>query len=256
MSVSAGSAGAPAARVKADLHVHTVASGHAFSTVREICSEAASLGLEMVGITDHGPAMPGGAHVYHFANMVVMPRVLSGVKVLRSAECNILDDEGRLDINERALSVLDVVHAGFHPYTGYEGASVEGNTRAVLAAMAGGLVDIIVHPGNPLFPLDYGTVARAAASNNVLLEVNNSSFTTVRKGSIDNCRVIVKEAQAAGARLCVGSDAHDASLVGQFDRALDLIDEIGVDEDTIANMTAVSVLEFLRSRGKKEISFG
>jgi putative hydrolase len=150
--------GAAVPRVRTDLHVHTVSSGHGFSTVREICSEAATRGLEMVGITDHGPAMPGGPHIYHFANLIVLPRMLSGVKVLRSAECNILDTEGALDIGQRVLDVLDVVHAGLHPYTGYEGGSVEENTRAVVAAITGGAVDVIVHPGNPLFPLDYGTV--------------------------------------------------------------------------------------------------
>jgi putative hydrolase len=242
-------------RVRTDLHVHTVSSGHGFSTVREICSEAAAGGLEMVGITDHGPAMPGGPHIYHFANLIVLPRMLSGVKVLRSAECNILDTEGTLDVGQRVLDVLDVVHAGLHPYTGYEGGSVEENTRAVVAAITGGAVDVIVHPGNPLFPLDYGTVIEAAASNNVLLEINNSSFTVVRKGSRDNCGIIAREAQTRGARLCVGSDAHDASLAGVFDEALELLDEIGIDEETIANRTADGVLDYLRSRGKKDISF-
>jgi putative hydrolase len=108
-----------APRVRTDLHVHTIGSGHAYSTVREICEEASRKGIEMVGVTDHGPAMPGGAHLYHFTNMVVMPRVLSGVKVLRSAECNILDTDGTLDLDEKALKALDIVHAGIHTLTGY-----------------------------------------------------------------------------------------------------------------------------------------
>jgi putative hydrolase len=89
----------------------------------------------------------------------------------------------------------------------------------------------------------------------VLLEVNNSSFTVVRKGSLDNCRVIVSEAKAKGARLCVGSDAHDASLVGVFDEALELLDEVGVEEEMIVNRDPAAVLDFLRSRGKKDIQF-
>ena len=55
------------------------------------------------------------AHVYHFTNLVVMPRVLSGVKVLRSAECNITDADGNLDLHDRALGVLDIVHCGASP---------------------------------------------------------------------------------------------------------------------------------------------
>lgn len=248
-------AGDTAPRIRTDLHVHTVSSGHGFSTVREICAEARGRGVEMVGITDHGPAMPGGAHIYHFTNLVVMPRVLSGVRVLRSAECNILDREGTLDVHDRALAVLDVVHAGIHPRTGYEGEGVEDNTRAVVAAVASGKVDILVHPGNPWYPLDYGTVARAAASEGVLLEINNSSFTVVRQGSLDNCRAVIREAMKAGAGICVGSDAHDASLVGRFEKALELVDEAGFPEERIANRDPDAVLEFLRSRGRKEIFF-
>lgn len=244
-----------APRISTDLHVHTVSSGHGFSTIREICADAARRGIEMVGITDHGPSMPGGAHIYHFTNMVVMPRVLSGVRVLRSAECNILDTEGTLDIHDRALGVLDIVHAGIHPLTGYEGDSVEENTHAVVAAVESGKVDVLVHPGNPWYPLEYGTVVRAAASKGVLLEINNSSFTVVRQGSLDNCRAILTEARKTGARVCVGSDAHDASLVGVFHKALELIDEVGIPDEQIVNRDAASVLEFLAERGKKEISF-
>lgn len=244
-----------APRIKADLHVHTVASGHAFSTVREICAEAGARGIEMVGVTDHGPSMPGGAHIYHFANLVVMPRILSGVKILRSGECNIVYPDGGLDIHEKILEVMDIVHAGMHPLTGFPGEGVEDNTRAVVGAIESGLIDVLVHPGNPLFPLDYGTVVRAAASKQVLLEINNSSFTTVRRGSIENCRAIIREAKKIGARVCIGSDAHDAALVGVFDKALELVDEEELPEEQIVNKDADSVVQFLAEKGKKEILF-
>jgi putative hydrolase len=242
-------------RIKADLHVHTVASGHAYSTIREICEVAAERGIELVGITDHGPSMGGGAHPYHFANLIVVPRTISGVKVVRSAECNILGPDGELDLHDGVLERLDLVHAGFHPFTGYEGGGVEENTLAVLAVIESGKVDVLVHPGNPLYPLDYGTVARAAASYNVLLEVNNSSGVSVRKGSEENCRSMIAEAKRLGARICVATDAHDASLVGVFDNALKLIDEAGFPDERIANRDAASVVDFLRSRGRKDIAF-
>lgn len=240
-----------APRLKADLHVHTVSSGHGYSTVREICKVASDRGLEMIGVADHGPAMPGGPYIYYFTNMVIMPRTLFEVKVLRSVECNIVDSEGNLDVPDRALEVLDLVQAGIHPRCGYDGDSIEENTRAVLGAIMGGKVDVLVHPGNPLYPLDYETVVEAAASNKVLLEINNSSFTVVRKGSEENCEIIVSEACKRGAMICVGSDAHEAELVGVFDRAFELIDQVGLDERLIVNRTAGSVLEFLRTRGKE-----
>ncbi len=52
-----------------DLHNHTVASGHAYSTVEELISRAKRR-LKVLGISDHTPAMPGGANLLHFANVL------------------------------------------------------------------------------------------------------------------------------------------------------------------------------------------
>ncbi|MBN1288264.1 MAG: PHP domain-containing protein [Actinobacteria bacterium] len=238
-------------RLKADLHVHTVASGHAYSTVREICGQASGKGMELVAIADHGPSMPGAPYVYHFTNMVSLPREIDGVRILRSAECNIINTDGELDLPDKALEVLDIVHAGLHPMCGYDGESMEDNTRAVIGAIESGKVDVIVHPGNPLFPLDYETIAWVAASNGVALEINNASFMFVRKGSEDNCRVVIEKAIQNEALLTVGSDAHEASLVGYFDKAIDLINESGVSPEVIVNRGEAEVMEFLAGRGRR-----
>lgn len=39
-----------------DLHIHTIASGHAFSTLNEIVSYSEAKGMKTVGISDHGPS--------------------------------------------------------------------------------------------------------------------------------------------------------------------------------------------------------
>lgn len=239
------------ARIKADLHIHTVASGHGYSTVREICEAARSRGIEMVGICDHGPAMPGAAHPYHFANMIVLPRIVDGIKVLRGAECNVVDIDGNLDLHKRILKVLDIVLAGFHLFCGFDDRSAEENTHALTSAIRNGFVDVLVHPGNPLYPLNYEKVVQEAVHAGVALEVNNASFTIVRRGSEKNCEEVVRLAKEFGARICVGSDAHDASMVGVFDKALELIDKVGFPEERIINRSAETVVDFLKSRGKE-----
>ena len=42
-----------------DLHTHTIASGHAYNTLREMAKAAADRGLEILGITEHAPGIPG-----------------------------------------------------------------------------------------------------------------------------------------------------------------------------------------------------
>ena len=42
-----------------DMHTHTIASGHAYNTIYEMARWAASKGVALLGITDHGPRMEG-----------------------------------------------------------------------------------------------------------------------------------------------------------------------------------------------------
>lgn len=50
------------------------------------------------------------------------------------------------------------------------------------------------------------------------------------------------------APVIVSSDAHDPSWVGVFDKAVELIEEEGFNEDLILNTSVEKVLEFLNSR--------
>lgn len=235
---------------RVDLHVHSVASGHAYSTVEEIVRAAAEKGLEGVAIADHGPAVPGSGNLYHFWNLKVLPRRWHGVRVLRSVEANILDTSGRLDLPDRILEELDVVHAGLHPYTGYAGEGSEEHTAALIAAISHPLVDIIVHPDNPNYPVDMERVAEAACREGKALEVNNSSFVYTRAGSEDACREMVRQVGLRGGLLAVGSDAHVASFAGEFSRAVEILRETDTPPGSVVNYSIVRLEEFLASRGK------
>jgi putative hydrolase len=228
----------------ADLHVHTVASGHAYSTIGEITVAARDKGLQLVGMTDHGPALPGGPHPYHFAALRFIPEMLNGVRVLKGVEANIVG-EGVLDLAENLLARLDLVLAGFHEGCDFDQRGREGNTRAVLALMENPRVHVITHPGNPNFPLDYEVVARRGAETGTALEINNSSFVLSRKGSEGNCREIARLCARFGTPVAVGSDAHIAGGVGEFGEALKVLDETGVSADQVVNRTLESTLAFL-----------
>ena len=54
-----------------DLHTHTLVSGHAYCSLREMAKAAADKGLEVLGITEHAPAMPGTCHKYYFENLKI-----------------------------------------------------------------------------------------------------------------------------------------------------------------------------------------
>ena len=55
-------------KVLIDAHTHTVASGHAYSSLQEMAKAAADKGLEVLGITEHGPKVPGTCPQLYFKN--------------------------------------------------------------------------------------------------------------------------------------------------------------------------------------------
>ena len=80
-----------------DLHTHTVASGHAFSTLKENIEEAAAKGLKAMGMSDHYSTMPGSAQPIYFTNFKSIKEKIMGVRIFTGMEANIVDLEGKLD---------------------------------------------------------------------------------------------------------------------------------------------------------------
>lgn len=236
-------------KIVADLHIHTVASGHAYSTIKENLVAAREMGLEMIAITDHGPSLPGAPCLSYFSYMRILPQQDEGVEILAGVEANILED-GVLDLPERYLGMLDIVLAGFHPPS-WEGGSQGENTRAMINAIKNPYVDIIVHPGNPQYPIDIEAVVDAALEYDTILEINNNSLTEgVRKGSREVCSLIARECAEKNATVALGSDAHYVDRVGKVDLAVELVQDAGIKEEQIFNTSTEKIKTYLRGKGK------
>jgi putative hydrolase len=233
-----------------DTHAHTVASTHAYSTVEEYFRAAADKGLQLFSITDHGPEMPDSPHPWHFGNMRVLPRIRYGVAMLRGIEANILSTEHRpLDVNETLMSFMDFGIASFHEPV-FQPSDRKAHTQAMIAAMETGLIQILGHPGNPNYPINIEEVVRAARDNNVLIEINNSSFVSSRLGSEPYCIEILETVQALDWKVALSSDSHVHYTVGDVDTALEKIERIGFPEDKIVTLNARRLLEFLGEHRK------
>ena len=97
-----------------DLHMHTVASTHAYSTLSDYIAEARRKGIKLFAITDHGPDMADAPHHWHFINMRIWPRVVDGLGIMRGIEANIKITEGEIDCSCVILICLDLIFSGFH----------------------------------------------------------------------------------------------------------------------------------------------
>ncbi|EPL9568401.1 phosphatase [Providencia rettgeri] len=235
-----------------DLHAHTIASTHAYSTVNEYFAEAASRGVKLFAITDHGPEMQDAPHEWHFGNMPILPRIVDGVGLLYGIEANIKNKLGETDCNEKIARHLDIILAGFHEPV-LEPQSLADNTEAMIATIRSEKVQIITHPGNPKYPIDIKAVAQAAKECNVALEMNNSSFLHSRAGSQQNCLEIAKAVKETGGWVALGSDSHFAGYLGRFDRVVEMLESIDFPQSQILNVTPRRVLDFLGSHGRKPI---
>jgi putative hydrolase len=232
-------------KIIADMHTHTISSGHAYSTVNELAASAAEKGLQAFAITDHGPAMPGGPHIYHFGAMRFIPPEIRGVRVFVGCEANIVNIDGRIDLPEDYLGRLEFVMAGFHEFCGFDSQGTALNTKALVNAMRNPAIQAISHPGNPAFPVDYEIIAREAAITGTALEINNSSFNISRCGSRPNCEKLAQEIKRFNTPVVVGSDAHISQNVGEFGSALEVILKAGIAEAQVINSSLAKLMAFL-----------
>jgi putative hydrolase len=236
--------------IYADLHTHTIASGHAYSTISENANAAAQKGIKLLGMTDHGPSMPGAPNLYHFGNLSIIPKQLSGVQIITGVEANIISHEGELDLPLRYLSLMNLVLVGLH-VTCYPGGKLEENTNAYVKAMNNPFTDMMVHPGRPDFELDLEKIAYVSAQLEMPVEINNSSLCPEKGSAWDNCRTFAKSMARYGGPVILGSDAHFWDRVGDFSYALELVHETGIREEQVLNASPERILDYLKNRHDK-----
>ncbi len=222
--------------VELDVHTHTIASGHAFSTIQEMAMAAKEKGLKLLGITEHAPGIPGTCDLIYFRNLHVVPREMYGVKLLLGAEINILDGEGNLDMDNELMAKLDLRIAGIHSLC-YKWGTREENTQGMIKAIANPYINIISHPGDGTAELDFEPIVLAAKENHTLLEINNSSLKPIRKklSAKDNNLEILRLCKRYDVPVILGSDAHISFDIANYEYLPPLLNETEFPDSLIVN---------------------
>ncbi len=238
---------------KADLHIHSLASGHAYSSITELARAAADKDLELIAITDHGPEMPGSCHSYHFGNLKALPAEIHGVKIITGVEANIGPD-GSLDLGSRFRNRLDFIAAGIHDDAIYVGDYKENCTKAIIAAIESGTVDMITHPVSNFNPVNIEKIARAASKHQVILEINASSYApgrSIDRGNLDQdiklCQLAIDDPNLL---LALNSDAHFHDLIGYIEPAREVVKKSGISPERFINYSADKFINYLKKNNK------
>jgi putative hydrolase len=234
--------------IEADLHCHTLASSHAYSTVKEMAQSAAENGIKAFAVTDHAPAMPDAPHVWHFHNIHVLPREIEGVTVFKGVEADVMSFEGDIDMTEFDLKNIEWVVASCHMPLLKPGTKEE-NTQMYLNLLKNKAVNAIGHCTTRDYPIDFETVAKACRDSGKFIEINESSI--VRKpGSKENAFELLKICKRIEAPVVVDTDAHYCSLIGKTPVSQLLIEETEFPRELIFNADAARVTEYILQNKK------
>lgn len=228
-----------------DIHTHSIVSGHSYGTVREMAQAAKEASLQLLGISEHGPGIPGTVNPFYYTNLEVAPRNLYGVEMVYGCEINVLNG-GKLSLSEEFIQFLDYGLVGIHGLC-YENEGIENNTKNVIECMKHEKVFFVSHPDDDCTPLNYELLVEAAKEYHVALEVNNSSFRKLdqRLNCLENYRTMLALCNEYKVPIIVNTDAHDPCFVGDFELAYDFLETVDFDEELILNTSADKFKKFI-----------
>lgn len=229
-----------------DPHTHTIASGHAFSTLQEMATAAQQKGLGILGITEHAPGIPGTCHPIYFRNLHVVPRQMGSLRLLLGAELNILDTNGTLDLDEYYYKQLDIRVAGIHLLC-WQGGTKEENTQGMINAIRNPWTQIISHPGDGTAELLFEPIVLAAKETKTLLEINNSSLNPRRNKvtAHQNNLEILRLCKRYEVPVVLSSDAHISYSIADYGFIWPLLAETEFPDGLIMNYDTEKFLRYI-----------
>jgi len=221
-------------QISADMHTHTIASTHAYSTILENSLYASQVGLKAIAMTDHAPKMLDSPHIWHFSNSTILPRTLNDVIIIRGIEANIINSDGEIDVPEYVLDRLEWVIASMHTPCIPDG-TIEENTKRYIEISKNPVVDVIGHPTTNEFPWDFEKGLKFIKEYDKIIELNESSIN-VRVGALDNAVEMLKICKRLEIPICINTDSHFCQLIGKTPTAFQLIEQLEYPQDLIVNL--------------------
>jgi DNA polymerase (family X) len=235
--------------IRGELHAHSTASDGAHS-IEEMAAAARQRGYEYIGITDHSQSLKiarGLPMEELWKQIRFIERLnghLSGIRVLKSAEVDILAD-GSLDYPDDLLRELDYTVCSIHSRFGLKR---EQQTERVMRAMDNRYFNILGHATGrlllkrPGYELDMQRVIEHARKQDCFFEINSSPDRLDL--SAENARF----ANQAGVKIAVTTDSHSTREFGLVRYGLDQARRAGLTKGDVLNCMAWSKLARVMKR--------
>jgi DNA polymerase (family 10) len=239
--------------VRGDLQMHTTYSDGA-ATLREMADAAASYGYEYVAVTDHSKGLPIARGMDETRLAMQRGEVArvnqelrdagARLRILHSLEMN-LSPDGEGDMDPATLAPLDMVLGAFHSKLRV----AEDQTERYLKALRNPTFNVLAHPRGRRFNVrlglraDWRRVAEAAAAADKALEID--AYPDRQDLDVETLRVV----HQAGARVSIGTDAHDPGELAFLEFGLAAAIQAGIPRERILNfMTHGELLAWAGTR--------
>ena len=232
------------ADIQSDLHVHSSWSDGK-NSIAEMAEAGIQRGLNFMSICDHSPFLlskyTDASYFYKQADEIEqVNKELNGrFTILKGVEVDIMPD-GTLDLPAELLDRMDLVVASMHVQLDQPR---ESATARLIRAIENPYVNIIGHPGGRIYPmldvidLDWERVYRAAAFNQVALEINSHKSHPI----FDD-----KKARAAadlGVHIALNSDSHSAGMMSNSRFGIALARRANLRNDQVINTWSIRHLK-------------
>jgi histidinol phosphatase-like PHP family hydrolase len=225
--------------LKGDLQMHTQWSDGSAS-VQEMAEAAAERGYEYISITDHakGLKIAGGIDEKQLREQeteiagvnAAMKKAGKRIRVLRSIELN-LSPRGEDDMQQRALSRLDIVLGCFHSSLRKK----EDQTERYLAALRNPSVHILGHPRGRIYNFRLRLTAEWPRVFDLAAKLDKAVEIDSYPDRQDLNMKLVRLAKKAGCRISLGTDSHGPSQLRFIELGLASAILAGVKRDRILN---------------------
>ncbi len=203
--------------IRGVFHNHTTASDGTAS-LEQMALATKALGLEYFGVGDHSQSLtiarglPPGAVRKQWAEIDRVNAKLSGVRIIKGSEVDILED-GSLDYNDELLAGFDYVVASVHSLFAMPEAEM---TARVCKALAHPAVTMLGHATGRLllkregYKINLDEVLKVAAKHGKMIEIN------AQPSRLDLDWRYVKRAKAMGIPIVINPDAHSTGELGLY----------------------------------------
>lgn len=238
-----------------DFHTHTIASGHhTTDTLTTLAEEAQKRGLKYLGVTDHAPKMPGAASESYFMNLKYCDKKLYGVNILYGAELNVLNKTGEVDLPREILKTLDYSIASLHKDV-IRPAGEKLDTEAILNAMKNPFVNVIGHPDDPTFSVNFEAITDEAKKTGTIVEFNAVGVSPegYRKKNVGGLIEMLLLCKRKGVFVSLGSDSHGKNRIAEFENCYKVLKDVSFPEELLLNDKPELFLELVAAKKSQNI---